>query len=82
MINWITKLFDRSDDPVHSCVLHKELGCSHVDDMICDFPQCSMLVAHKETKHGFTIKDDDQFHKELKELMQETKRNRSPVPFA
>ena len=82
MIAWITKLFDRSDDPVYSCELYTELGCSHVDGPLCDFPQCSMLSNHKESKHGFTIKDDEQFHEELKELMQETKRNRSPVPFA
>ena len=82
MIEWIKKIFDRSNDPVFNCELYKEAGCSHVDGPLCDFPYCSMLVECRDSKEGITINDDEQFHKELKELMQETKRNRSPVPFA
>jgi len=30
------------NDPVHNCKLYREQGCSHVDGMLCDFPNCSM----------------------------------------
>ncbi len=50
MIGWLKKLFDRSDDPVYSCNLHTESGCSHVDGPLCDFPYCSMLVDYLEGK--------------------------------
>ena len=29
-------------DPVKSCELYKTEGCSHVDGLLCDFPECSM----------------------------------------
>lgn len=31
------------NDPVKHCKLYKDIGCSHVDGMLCDFPKCSML---------------------------------------
>lgn len=36
-------LGERTKDPVHSCALYKAEGCSHVDGMLCDFPECQML---------------------------------------
>jgi hypothetical protein len=30
------------NDPVKKCELYKNEGCSHVDGMLCDFPNCSM----------------------------------------
>ena len=43
-------IFKTSNDPVKSCQLYRELGCSHVDGMLCDFPKCSMLKDYKEVK--------------------------------
>ena len=33
--NIYNKLFE--NDPVHSCQLYKDRGCSHVDGFLCDF---------------------------------------------
>ena len=33
-------------DPVYGCRLYDELGCSHVDGPLCDFPKCSMNYKH------------------------------------
>lgn len=30
------------NDPVYHCNLYIDKGCSHVDGMLCDFPNCSM----------------------------------------
>lgn len=43
----IKKLFTdwkyiHQNDPVKKCELYKNEGCSHVDGMLCDFPNCSM----------------------------------------
>ena len=38
------------DDPINQCNLHKEIGCSHIDGMLCDFPKCSMLKGYMESK--------------------------------
>lgn len=43
------RYFSRKNDPVHSCDLYKAKGCSHVDGMLCDFPECSM---NKEYVNG------------------------------
>jgi hypothetical protein len=54
IIQFFKKLFDRSDDPVHSCevYLDKENGsCAHVDGMLCDFPTCKILKEYREA-HG------------------------------
>jgi hypothetical protein len=85
MFGWITKIFDRSNDPVYSCDLYRDIeagSCAHVDGPLCDFPICSMLAEYRESKEGITINNADKFHQELKEMMEEQKRNRSPVPFA
>ena len=37
------------DDPI-GCDVHREMGCSHVDGPLCDYPGCSMLKAYKEAK--------------------------------
>jgi len=52
MITEIVKFFTdlRKNDPVYSCDLHKEIGCSHVDGMLCDFPTCSMLEDYEVDK--------------------------------
>lgn len=33
------------NDPVYSCQVHKTEGCAHVDGLLCDFPDCSILKA-------------------------------------
>lgn len=38
------------NDPIKHCKLYKEIGCSHVDGMLCDFPKCSMLKEYEESK--------------------------------
>lgn len=30
------------NDPVRNCKLYKDKGCSHIDGILCDFPNCSM----------------------------------------
>ena len=32
----------RNSDPVYHCNVYREEGCSHVDGMLCDFPNCSI----------------------------------------
>lgn len=32
----------KENDPVYSCKVYNDLGCSHVDGFLCDFPDCSM----------------------------------------
>ena len=33
-------------DPVRDCELYKDKGCSHVDEYLCDYPDCDMLTEH------------------------------------
>ena len=43
MITFIKKLiWYMKNDPVKKCQLYKDKGCSHVDGILCDFPECSM----------------------------------------
>jgi hypothetical protein len=42
-------LFPDTKDPVHYCEVHKEIGCSHVDGMLCNFPECDVLKEYKIT---------------------------------
>lgn len=32
----------KANDPLYSCKVYKDLGCSHIDGFLCDFPDCSM----------------------------------------
>jgi hypothetical protein len=34
-------------DPVRACDLYKNIGCTHVDGFLCDYPDCSMLKEYK-----------------------------------
>lgn len=34
------------NNPVKHCQVYKQLGCSHVDGFLCDYPDCSMLKEH------------------------------------
>ena len=33
---------DDKNDPLKDCQVYKKLGCSHVDGLLCDFPNCSL----------------------------------------
>lgn len=33
----------KNSDPCYKCKLYLKEGCSHVDGMLCDFPNCNML---------------------------------------
>lgn len=34
-------------DPVKYCEVYKNSGCSHVDGMYCNFPDCEILIEFK-----------------------------------
>lgn len=38
------------NDPLKKCQLFKDLGCSHVDGYLCDFPKCSMNLDYLKEK--------------------------------
>lgn len=48
-IQRVISFFSRDNDPVYSCDLYKDHGCSHVDGFLCDFPKCSMNKKYIET---------------------------------
>ena len=50
MFKFLKKFIDKLKDPVYSCDLYKEIGCSHVDGILCDYPKCSMLKEYKDKK--------------------------------
>jgi len=55
MLEWLKRIFDRSNDPVYSCEMYhdKEAGsCVHVDGPLCGFPKCSMLADYRQQKEG------------------------------
>lgn len=39
-MNWLSKLFDFSPDPVKRCIIYKKYGCAHVDGMLCNYNHC------------------------------------------
>jgi len=36
------------NDPVRGCDVYKNIGCSHVDGFLCDYPDCSILKKYTE----------------------------------
>lgn len=40
------------DDPVKNCDVHKEIGCSHVDGMLCHFPKCDTYQEYVSNKES------------------------------
>jgi hypothetical protein len=42
----------KSNDPVKGCDVYREVGCSHVDGCLCDYPQCEILKKYKEEKES------------------------------
>lgn len=51
MLKWFLSLFDRSNDPVYSCRVYKEVGCAHVDGMLCEMKSCPILKEYLEINH-------------------------------
>lgn len=51
-VSFIFELLASKNDPVHNCKLYKEQGCSHVDGMLCDFPNCSMNNEYVKEKNN------------------------------
>ena len=41
----------RNSDPVKNCPVYQNEGCSHVDGMLCDFPDCH--IYHEYMGHNF-----------------------------
>ena len=53
MITWLKNLFDKTEDPVHSCDLYKDKeagSCVHVAGHLCDYPYCDILVEYLDSK--------------------------------
>ena len=46
----LNKLTDFAPDPARNCGIHLEMGCSHVDGPLCDFPKCSILEIWRRGK--------------------------------
>lgn len=49
IINKIKRFYYRiiNRDPLKKCTFHKEIGCSHVDGPLCDFPNCDIRLEHE-----------------------------------
>jgi hypothetical protein len=53
-------------DPVKGCDVYKNIGCSHVDGFLCDYPNCSILKNYKMTedrKHIGYIEREEGYYK-------------------
>lgn len=52
----------KSSDPCKSCEVYKQIGCSHVDGYLCDFPSCSILEDFlQDNKSTYTCKFPDKY---------------------
>lgn len=40
----------RANDPLYSCEVFKERGCSHLDGYLCDMRTCDIRKRHIEVK--------------------------------
>ena len=49
---WIENLTDKSNDPVYLCQVYKEIGCSHIDGMLCDMKACPILRVYSPKQGG------------------------------
>ena len=39
------------NDPVYNCDYYKNKGCSHVDGLVCNFPNCELNEFYKKIKN-------------------------------
>ena len=44
------------NDPVKGCDVYKNVGCTHVDGFLCDYPNCSILKEYR-MKTTYNLKD-------------------------
>lgn len=53
MFAFIKRLLDiHKNDPIKKCTLYKEKGCSHVDGLLYDYPNCLMNKEYIRQKYG------------------------------
>jgi hypothetical protein len=53
MNNLFYEILFGKPNPVRSCEVYKEINCSHVDGMLCDYPECQILKDYRELKVSF-----------------------------
>ena len=97
MLNWLKKSIESkilyikshiyTDDPVYNCQLYRDLSCSHVDGILCDFPFCKMSQEYglylglkeymKNLEAGLAVKNEGQIaqYYELKKKYEHEKQN-------
>jgi hypothetical protein len=46
------------NDPIKKCDLYKNIGCSHVDGYLCDFPNCTMNKEYLVEKELFDLENE------------------------
>lgn len=51
----------RNSDPIKNCPVYKNEGCSHVDGLLCDFPNCDIYHDYMGHKWLFCL-DCKLFH--------------------
>jgi hypothetical protein len=51
----------RNSDPIKNCPVYKNEGCSHVDGILCNFPNCSTYHEYMDHKWIFCL-DCKLFH--------------------
>lgn len=54
LIELVKAAFYPPDDPVHHCSVHKDIGCAHIDGILCDFPNCSIQKRYDSHKTSIT----------------------------
>lgn len=47
-------------DPVYQCEVYKKQGCAHVDGILCDFPQCTILAEFRMNNNGCAYKTGEE----------------------
>ena len=45
ILNWFKNI--KNNDPVYSCLVYKQYGCSHIDGYLCDVKKCNLLENYK-----------------------------------
>lgn len=48
IIAWIKAIFDDKNDPIKHCEVYKNIGCAHVDGILCDLHNCDIRKEYIE----------------------------------
>ena len=48
LLNLLYSIFDVSKDPVFSCEVYKNKGCSHIDGPLCCMKTCKTRINHSK----------------------------------